>query len=303
MYVEPQQNVFDYTGADQFVALAKANDQIIRCHNLNWYNQLPNWITYPAVPWTNDTLMAALRNHIDNVMGHFGDDCYHWDVVNEAFDDSGNFRNDIWYQVSGPSYISVAFEAANAAKAKYGLKTKLYYNDYNIEYNGAKSTLAKQLVANLTAQGINIDGVGLQSHFIVGSTPNEASQASNMASFTALKNANGVNIEVAITELDVRTADTGSISCPSASVTVAVQNQQVKDYFNSVNACALTAGCVGVTVWDFDDTYSWIPSTFAGQGWGDIYYQPGGANQPLVGKAAIDGIIDGFQNVQPGTYA
>ena len=53
----------------------------------------------------------------------------------------------------------------------------------------------------------------------------------------------------------------------------------------------------------FTDTYSWIPSTFAGQGWGDLYYQPGGANTPLVEKAVIDGIVDGFQNVQPGTYA
>ncbi|KAK1081995.1 hypothetical protein LTR48_007223 [Friedmanniomyces endolithicus] len=81
------------------------------------------------------------------------------------------------------------------------------------------------------------------------------------------------------------------------------QSQQVMFYWDTVNACATTAGCVGVTVWDFDDTYSWIPSTFAGQGGGDLYYQPGGANTPLVEKAVIDGIVDGFQNVQPGTYA
>ena len=121
--LEPQQNVFNYAGADQFVALAEATDKIIRCHNLNWYNQLPScestlrcslphfftmktacWrsfhqavspepellehlltilliasgITNPSTPWTNDTLMAALENHIDKVMGHFGDACYHW---------------------------------------------------------------------------------------------------------------------------------------------------------------------------------------------------------------------------------
>ncbi|KAK3671745.1 hypothetical protein LTR78_008290 [Recurvomyces mirabilis] len=300
--LEPQQNVFDYSGADEFVALAKATGKKIRCHNLNWYNQLPTWITSPAVPWTNATLMAALVNHIDNVMGHFGDSCYHWDVVNEAFNDDGTFRSDIWYQTSGPSYIAVAFEAANAAKAKYGLSTKLYYNDYNIEYLYPKSYAAQALVANLTAMGINVDGVGLQSHFSSDFTPGLASQQSNMAAFTALKNANGVNVEVAVTELDIRVQDTGSVSAPSASVTASVQSQQVMFYWDTVNACATTTGCVGVTVWDFDDTYSWVPGTFPGYGWADLYYQPGGANTPLVGKAAIDGIIDGFQNVMPGTY-
>ncbi|KAK0299667.1 hypothetical protein LTR82_018344 [Friedmanniomyces endolithicus] len=163
--------------------------------------------------------------------------------------------------------------------------------------------MAQQLVKNLTAQGINVDGVGLQSHFSSGFTPGLASQQQNMQSFTALKNVNGANIEVAVTELDVRVPDTGSTSTPSASVTAAIQSQQVMFYWDTVNACATTAGCVGVTVWDFDDTYSWIPSTFAGQGWGDLYYQPGGANTSFVGKAVIDGVIDGFQNVQPGTYA
>ncbi|KAK3109436.1 hypothetical protein LTR53_017316 [Teratosphaeriaceae sp. CCFEE 6253] len=148
VYLEPQQNVFDFSGADEFVALAKATDKIIRCHNLNWYQQLPTWITNPATPWTNETLMAALVNHIDKVMYHFGDSCYHWDVVNEAFNDDGTWRDDIWYQTSGPSYISVAFRAANAAKAKYGLTTKLYYNDYNIEYLYPKSYMAQQLVKN-----------------------------------------------------------------------------------------------------------------------------------------------------------
>ncbi|EMC97633.1 glycoside hydrolase family 10 protein [Baudoinia panamericana UAMH 10762] len=299
--LEPQQNVFNFAGADQFVAIAEATNKIIRCHNLNWYNQLPSWITNPSTPWTNDTLMAALENHIDQVMGHFGDACYHWDVVNEAFNDDGTWRQDVWYNTAGPSYIAVAFQAANAAKAKYGLSTKLYYNDYNIEYLYPKSYMAQSLVKNLTAMGINIDGVGLQSHFADSFTPSLQSQQQNMAAFTALKNAKGANIEVAVTELDVRIADTGSVTSPSAAVTVAAQNQQVQFYWNTVNACATTAGCVGVTVWDFDDTYSWIPSTFSGTGFGDLYYQPGGANTPLVGKATIDAIIDGFENVQPGT--
>lgn len=45
---------------------------------------------------------------------------------------------------------------------------KLYYNDYNIESPGAKSTAAQKLVKQLQKRNIQIDGVGLESHFIAG---------------------------------------------------------------------------------------------------------------------------------------
>ncbi len=31
-------------------------------------------------------------------------------------------------------------------------------------------------------------------------------------------------------------------------------------------ACLAVARCVGITVWDYTDKYSWIPSVFPGQG-------------------------------------
>ena len=48
--------------------------------------------------------------------------------------------------------------------------------------------------------------------------------------------------------------------------TPALLEQQKKDYETVVSACKAVRGCVGVTVWDFTDKYSWVPSTFPGQG-------------------------------------
>lgn len=229
-------------------------------------------------------MTKVLQNHVTNLVEHFGDRCYAWDVVNEALSDSGTgnladnttWRSDIWYNTIGPGYVAVAFKAAEAAVKAKGLKVKLYYNDYNIESAGAKSTAAQALVKSLKDAGIQIDGVGLQSHFIVGETPSKAAQMANMQAFAAL------NVSVAITELDIRT---------TVPATAAAQQQQVLDYASSVGACADVDACVGITAWDFDDTYSWIPSTFPGQGYGDLFFQPGGYNTPLVRKAAYDGCI------------
>lgn len=136
---------------------------------------------------------------------------------------------------------------------------KLYYNDYNIEYSGAKATAVLNLVTSLKARGIKIDGVGLQAHFIVGQAPNLADQISNLKKFIAL------DVEVAYTELDVRFS--------SLPPTAAGLVQQGTDYANTVSAClALIPSCVGVTVWDFTDKYSWVPDTFSGAGDACLWY-------------------------------
>ena len=112
-----------------------------------------------------------------------------------------------------------------------------------------------------------------------------ADQTKNKKAFTAL------DVDVAVTELDVR------LNLPA---TAATEKQQVADYYTSVKSCAKVKRCIGVTVWDFDDTYSWIPSTFEGQGYGDLFLQPGGTGHKLVKKAAYDGCLEALTGAPEG---
>jgi endo-1,4-beta-xylanase len=205
--------------------------------------------------WTTAQLTSIINTHIANEVGHYKGQCYAWDVVNEALNDDGTYRADVFYNVLGTSYLPIAFKAAAAADPA----AKLYYNDYNIEYSGAKATSAINIVKLIQAAGAKIDGVGLQGHFIVGGTPGRSSLASVLNSFTAL------GVEVAYTELDIRFS--------SLPATASGYAQQATDYVNVVGACLDVAKCVGVTVWDFDDKYSWVPSTFSGQGEACLFWQ------------------------------
>ena len=110
-----------------------------------------------------------------------------------------------------------------------------------------------------------------------GSTPSLADQTATKRAYAAL------GVDTVITELDVR------VTLPP---TAESETQQVLDYYNSVKSCVDVKRCIGIVVWDFDDTYSWIPSTFKGQGYGDLFLQPGGANTKLVKKAAYDGALE-----------
>ena len=169
---------------------------------------------------------------------HWAGQCYAWDVLNEALNDDGTLRNDTFLQVIGPEYIRIVFAAAAAADPW----AKLYYNDYNIESPSAKSTAAQELIVKYVQDaGLRIDGVGLQSHFIVGETPSIDAQISNMKSFTDM------GLEVAITELDIR------LNEPETPTNLA---QQSSDYEATVGACMQVEGCVGITVWDFYDPVS-----------------------------------------------
>lgn len=111
-------------------------------------------------------------------------------------------------------------------------------NDYNIETAGAKATAMLNLVKELQAANVPIDGIGMESHLIVGEVPAAASFISNWEQFTAL------GIEIAVTELDIR------MTLPA---TAALLAQQQTDYNSVVSACKAVAKCVGVTIWDYTD--------------------------------------------------
>ena len=77
-----------------------------------------------------------------------------------------------------------------------------------------------------------------------------------------------LGVEVALTELDIRFEDASTARTNTSGLAM-----QAQEYYDSVKACVDVAGCVGVTVWDFADKYSWIPLTFEGEGAADLYWE------------------------------
>ncbi|KAG8903104.1 hypothetical protein FRC00_000324, partial [Tulasnella sp. 408] len=241
--IEPTRNVFNYDHGDYIVNWAHNRSQTVRGHTFVWHSQLPSWLT--SGTWDSATLTSILQNHIANEGGHYAGKLYAWDVVNEIFNEDGTWRSTIWYNTLGSSFVSIAFNAAHAADPA----AKLYLNDYNVEGTGAKSDAYYALAQTLLANGVPVHGMGAQAHLIVGSLPGNV--ASNVARFVNL------GLEFAFTELDIR------MTLP---VTDALLATQATNYATITSACVDNSGCVGITVWDTSDDYSWVPSTFSGQG-------------------------------------
>lgn len=248
--VEPSQGTYDWSAADRLVAFAQQNGQLVRGHTLVWHSQLPAWLTAAAPSMTPEQLRAILKKHVIDEVTHFKGKIWQWDVVNEAFNDDGTLRDSIWLQKLGPGYIADAFRWAHQADPK----ALLFYNDYNIEFTGPKSNAVYQLVKDLQAQGVPIDGVGFQTHLDTQYPLPDL--LNNLQRFAALK------LKVAETEVDVRT---------TLPVTPVEQNAQVAGYTTTLQACLAVRACLSYTVWGFGDAYSWVPGVFAGQGAATIY--------------------------------
>ncbi|GHO78354.1 hypothetical protein KSD_61250 [Ktedonobacter sp. SOSP1-85] len=239
---EPSQGTFNFGPGDAIVAHAQAHNMKVRGHALVWHNQLASWVSNIT---SGTALLSAMQNHITGEVSHYKGEIWYWDVVNEAFNDDGTRRSDIFQNEIGNAYIEDAFVSAHAADPN----VKLCYNDYNIEGVNAKSTAVYNMVKDFKARGIPIDCVGFQSHLIVGQVPSDFQ--ANLQRFADL------GLDVQITELDIR------MPTPASSANL---QQQATDYSKVVSACLAVTRCNDITTWGVGDPDSWIPSTFSGQG-------------------------------------
>lgn len=261
---------WDFSQADAVVAAARAARQSIKGHTLVWHQQLPPFITDALAP---AALQAAINANIDTVVGRYRGQIRAWDVVNEAIDDGAHLRDSVFSRAFGADYIAAAFRRARKADAK----AKLFYNDYGIETQNAKSDAVYALVQGLVNSRVPIDGVGFQFHVDARFPPSEQAIIDNFARFAAL------GLSLNISELDVQVRNIVG----SRADKLALQKQI---YHRVVAACAATPRCEAVTTWGFTDKYSWIDTTF-------------GADDPLelddnyARKPAYYAMVDGFEGV------
>ncbi|MEU8228314.1 endo-1,4-beta-xylanase [Actinoplanes sp. NPDC048967] len=241
---EPQQGVHDWAAADRLVDFARAHRQKVRGHTLVWHNQNPAWVTEQA--FTPAQLREVLRQHIIDEVTHFRGKVWHWDVVNEIFNDDGTWRDSIWLRNLGPGYVADAFRWAHQADPK----ATLFLNDYNNEGLSAKSDAYYALVKQLKAQGVPVQGYGIQGHLAVQyGVPGDV--LANLRRFEKL------GLQTAFTEVDVR------MPLPADPIKVQAQAQ---GFTALLQACLLADKCVSYTLWGFTDRYSWVPGVFAGEG-------------------------------------
>lgn len=191
--MQPREGEFFWDDADRFVEYGEKNGMWITGHCLVWHSQAPSWFFTDAEgnEVSPEVLIERMRTHIYAVVGRYKGRVKGWDVVNEAIMEDGSYRQSRFMRIIGKDFIPLAFQFAHEADPD----AELYYNDYNEWYAGKRDAIV-QLVGELKARGLRIDGVGMQGHVSMDSPTIEEYRA-------AIDAYGGAGVKVMITELDM----------------------------------------------------------------------------------------------------
>lgn len=193
--INPRPGVWNYGPADEFVAFGEAHKMFIVGHTLVWHNQTPAWFfeDEQGVARPSAAVLERLRSHIEAVAGRYAGRIHAWDVVNEVIDNDGSYRQTSWVKGvgDGDTLVKAAFRYAS----QYAPNAELYYNDFNA-WRPSKRDGIVRMVKMLQAEGLRIDGVGMQGHWGLNYPKNEYIEQA-IDAYAAL------GVKVMITELDV----------------------------------------------------------------------------------------------------
>ena len=122
--IHPQWDTYNFDLADKLVAYGQKHHIKINAHTLIWHSQLPAFVRRIQ---SVDSFRTFFANHINTIAGRYDGKVFSWDVVNEALNEDGTFRNSIFLQKLGPDYIVEAFRLAQKAAETAAVESEAAY--------------------------------------------------------------------------------------------------------------------------------------------------------------------------------
>jgi endo-1,4-beta-xylanase len=265
--IHPAEATFAWQEADYIADYARNRGIKLTGHALLWHREVPDWM-FAGVTASDatslETLKSRLKAHIEAMVERYGDVVDNWDVVNEAIsDDAAKTYRDggegsKWFELFGSEeYIYWAFKYAKdalEAQSPGSSAGKLYYNEYLVT-NKADRIL--QMLAWLKDdKGIQIDGVGFQSHETM-TWPSVADLQKAIDKFVA------AGYKTKISELDVTVYSdysTGSfVASPAVELTADLETKQAKRFADLFALYRQNkANVTSVTLWGVSDDQTWL---------------------------------------------
>ncbi|MDO7173745.1 endo-1,4-beta-xylanase [Mariniflexile sp. AS56] len=281
----PAENQFNWKKADTILSFANKHNQRVFGHNLIWHSSTPKWVEEKGAKdslWL-DTFM---KEYIHKYVGRYKGKVAGWDVVNEAFESSGDaYRKTFWYNNLGKEYIANAFRYAHEADPD----AVLFYNDFNIERDTTKLHALLKMVDEFKAKGVPISGIGFQMNIRMD-IPDEIIAYS-------LKKAAETGLQIHLSEVDIifnthndeRLGGIENYSVLTDEMKQA-QGEKYKNLIKMYKEIVPKKQQFGITLWDFTDRDTWIIGFFNMKDWPSIY------DDKLQPKPAYFGFLEGLKD-------
>ncbi len=234
--IQPVEGEFVFEVPDRLIELGVQNNLYVVGHCLVWHSQAPRWffVDEEGNDVVREVLIERMKTHIFTVVGRYKGKVDAWDVVNEAFEDDGTWRQSPFYRIIGDDFIHLAFKFAHEADPA----AEFMYNDYNL-YIPSKRDAVIKLVMSLKEAGLQIDGVGMQGHYGLNSPSNE-DLVNSIVAFSE------TGVQVHITELDISVLpspyeNAGANISNKAEYTEFMKIRAIPDYIKTKGFIKLTS--------------------------------------------------------------
>ncbi|WP_037373451.1 endo-1,4-beta-xylanase [Salinimicrobium xinjiangense] len=159
--IQPREGEFNFALADRFVEFGEQHDMHVHGHTLIWHSQAPDWffVDDEGKTISPEVLKQRMKDHIYTVVARYEGRVHSWDVVNEAIEDDGSYRQSKFFEILGEDFVKLAFQYAHEADPE----AELYYNDYSMA-NPRKRLGVVKMVKQLQQEGVPVHGIGMQGH-------------------------------------------------------------------------------------------------------------------------------------------
>jgi Beta-1,4-xylanase len=267
--VQNVKGVYTFDNLDNLLGnvTSLSSDMKLIGHTLAWHSQTPNWM-WDAPNFDRNTALGNLQDHIDTVLGQYGEQLYSIDVVNEAIGTASPAdwqaslnKGEGWSLALGPDWVELAFLEAAKVIDENGWDTKLYYNDFGLD-SQAKAQTVYEMVKDINEKYAGtrpngkplIEGIGMQEHYNSSTKPENVEASIQL--FSTLP-----GVSVSVTELDMEWPNLGSLTSAQA----VAQAQKYAQFFQIYKKYAAgSANDTGnpkvierVTLWGSNDGDSW----------------------------------------------
>lgn len=194
--LHPNPDTWNFGPADEYCQFGKEHGMHIHAHTLVWHNQTPDffWNNPDGTTKSRAELEETMRSYIETVCKHFNGKVDSWDVLNEVIGEYGEYRDKGWIHAFGDGE-TVAKLAFKYADMYCDPDIELIYNDFNA-WRPAKVDGICKMVEMLRAEGIRIDGIGIQGHWGLNYPKTEYIEQ-------AIERYSALGLKVIISELDV----------------------------------------------------------------------------------------------------
>jgi endo-1,4-beta-xylanase len=240
---------YNFEPGDRIASFARTHGIKLRGHTLLWNRNefTPKWLLDSFGTLSAQAAEKYLRDYVQRVCTHYGDQVFSWDVVNETIDPkTGQVRETSFTRVLGFDALRIAYEAAR----EHAPRAQLVYNDY-ISWeagNETHRTGVLRLLERFRRGSVPVDAFGIQSH--LGNDGHiHAIQRKEWKAF--VDEAVAMGYRLLITELDVNDKDLpADVTARDAQAAAAV-----REYLDVMLSYR---GLDQVLCWGMVDRYSWL---------------------------------------------